>query len=742
MANLSAAPSLSTIKVGQFKGADFSVPEDQIKPYRAAQSENMMPHARGEVRKRPGILWEKSMENYLLDGGHIVNMIGGKHPVVKRTVDGREWYETKIVAPAAGISVIRSDFMPTVVPYGEKYFIFMTDSDGNLYNTFSYDEKATLIILADTGHTIYTDAGIRYYQGADTNWVWNQEVIRPDDENLTTPTVLHGCDPAGGGSPFQMFNLLNPWVTESFCCTHWQTSVFYLQSDIYGITDWNVRKTGTQIADKIMVEVLHPIEEKEGEGSITVCRWVKRPLSDVDGYRPAANRIYLDPAGNKGISYTKDNGETVQVDLGTEESHYWIPATPKEGEDNVRITHWRSDFAKGFMTVCQCMCGTTFGVGNYKDRLFLGGNNRILTQYGAEGHRNRIYYSEMEDPLYIGDLNYIEAEQGCDVMAMNGIDDILAIITDREIIFAQAAAQDVKETGYVTDARFTISAKTPAPPPANYNNTAVLGGEVVYLSTEGVIAIAYKEHFDERFAEHRSALIERELLKDMPQRLISLGRFLLIQCKNGVCWVLDEDQPNNEGNKPYSSHQYEGYRLTGMYMDYGWAEKGVLKLVYGQAQFYWSDGSTGDQYHNEYGGAGTETAIKAWWETPWIYGTTFYRKKIFMKLGMLLDIPTWRETASDGSVRVATADTSILVEGKKNDEDWKILWNYDGTLCSFDYDNIDYRLFTYSEKPGVPDITRKIKIKKAMCLKLRFTNDFVNQAFILRGYGLDYVQED
>ena len=82
------------------------------------------------------------------------------------------------------------------------------------------------------------------------------------------------------------------------------------------------------------------------------------------------------------------------------------------------------------------------------------------------------------------------------------------------------------------------------------------------------------------------------------------------------------------------------------------------------------------------------------------------------------------------------------VEGRKNAEEWKLIWGYDGLLCSFGYHKIDYRLFTYAQSPGCPDIGEKIKIKKALCFKLRFTNDFFNQPFILREYGLDYVSEN
>jgi hypothetical protein len=55
---------------------------------------------------------------------------------------------------------------------------------------------------------------------------------------------------------------------------------------------------------------------------------------------------------------------------------------------------------------------------------------------------------------------------------------------------------------------------------------------------------------------------------------------------------------------------------------------------------------------------------------------------------------------------------------------------------------VDYRLFTFAGKAGLPIQSRKIKIKKAQRFKLRFSNNFLKQTMILREFSLDYVQED
>jgi hypothetical protein len=198
----------------------------------------------------------------------------------------------------------------------------------------------------------------------------------------------------------------------------------------------------------------------------------------------------------------------------------------------------------------------------------------------------------------------------------------------------------------------------------------------------------------------------------------------LIFCADGICWLLDENQPNREGDRPYAAHQYEGFRLDGFH-GAPWEEGGRLYLMSGRTKMRWTLGG-GEVYFD--GSEEEPRAISAFWETPYFFGSDFKRKKIFMRLGVMLE--------------QAGFDTSVQVEGKKNDEPWKVLWGYDGRLCSFAYGRVDYRLFTFAGKAGLPIQSRKIKIKKAQRFKLRFSNNFLKQTMILREFSLDYVQED
>ncbi len=735
MANIYSAPSLSTMKVSTFKGSDCSVPEDQQKAYRAAKSENMMPYAVGEVGKRPGVqnadyFKTKGYTNpsdYSLVAGYrnvlVLEDFGYYHIAlrVKDKVRGYIWMRIFL-----GDNI---DTIPRVFECGDCACIFIRSTEGVAGTYFlSGAVGANEVIIKLQGaridiftHKILASGSARKFpycmaaELSDGRWTQINDV---DEWTGTTPEVMQGCNPeVPSGFPHRALNLLNPFVTESFCIKEGVACVFYLNTQAVstaellgwgreadsGVSEY-ARFKGNYVNDLFKVEVLCAIktEEDEKKGKPV---WVERPLHEKDGYNPAENRLYLSPEGNLNAGLTG---------LGADNM---IGVSPVGGEDNVRITFLRSGAYEDFLKIFESTIGASYGVSGYKDRMFFGG-----AEFG-----NRVYYSEMDDPLYVPETNYIDVSGAGEIIALDGTTDVLTILTDNGIYLGSASRVDTTDNaGYIRDAVITISNRIPAPPPKNGGKMAILGGEVVYLSTEGVIAVASKENYAARYAEHRSAMIDREMLKDDPLELISLGRFLMIRCANGVWWLLDENQPNSEGDKPYASHQYEGWRLTGMPCDSAFAENGTLYLIKDGIAYRWTDGTQASHFHDEYDG--NNTAISAWWEIPWIFGSTIYKNKIFQRLGILLG-------------QIAGADTSVKIEGKKNDEEWSILWHYDRSLCTFGYDKIDYSLFTYSGKPGNPNQSRKIKIKKAKQFKLRFINDYMDQPLILREYGLDYVQE-
>ncbi len=748
MAKLFAAPAVSSIRVSTFKGLDVSAPEDQISLYRAADSLNMIPDASGEVRKRPGIQYSEGKDLEGLGSYKKVLEIYPQRLLIaegsgKNTLEGSacsyslyRWSGTEWALVAYTVK------KPTVVPYGNKLIVFMTN--GIFENNEPFDsagdipeeQRCAVGIQEGKELHIYTSEVVKQvYGGAAEDW-------GPDDKYIKTPVCMINCAAEGGGTPHEQINLLNPWVTETFCVTKEAgENTFYLNGEADS-ENRDGRANGWEKAfyKYFRVRILAPeegIESFDANGnpvdspteggrdvSSNKLKWFERvpELQNIhDGYRYEFNRLYLYEGGTTKEGKLVGNAAIYKVPNGCN-----VQPTPVEGKDNVEITYRRRNFREGFASVCHCMCGGVYGVGGYKDRLFIGGSD-------LDGEKNIVYYSEMDQPLYIGALNYIHSEQGSEILGLNGTAGNLAVLTDRGVALVAGQASEGNAESYVTDSIYTIGTTIPAPRPIGYNNTATFGGEIVYLSEDGVIAIAAKDNYDERYAEHRSALINRKMLADKPKKILNYGRYLLVFCADGYCWLLDENQPSNDGDRPYSSHQYEGFRMDGFGFDVFYIEDGELRMITDKYVHRWAEGNAAEEYADkvmepDVGGFKEITEkIVAFWETPWIYGSNFYRKKRFSRLALLL-----------GEANLG--DYQFKVEGKKNDEtEWTTIWDYDGTFCTFDYDRIDYGLFSYRTAHACPDVVRKIKIKKALRFKLRFSNDKINQSFVLREFGLDYV---
>ena len=687
----------------------------------------MIPGAVGQIRKRPGV-WdagdasissEFTPENWsyrlIEEKGccKVVQGIDDKIFVVyfSYNSDGiNKWKQ-----------ILRNARRPLILEQGDKILVFAAENE----------TASDMLIVEERIVRIYS-SNLSYYEfrADEEKWVLFDDgnSIKYDDKYVKTPIVMHGCDPLGGGTPFEGINLLSPWVTESFCVKK-KTVIVNGEEVIQGETTFHLQGEvdadlllepeeedsdvyrGEQLNDVFCVEVLVSCTVEEGDGETT--KWVRRPFEDggktVDGYRASGNYLWLRPESNKDEEGNK---------IGTEHNNK-IPPSPIEGQDNVRITYIRKGFRKAFYDLCAAKCATTYGVAGFKDRLFLGGGE----------FNNKIYYSEMENPYYIMESSHIDLEQGSQVMALSGIADHLVALTQKGIYFVSGQVSDGEGSLFATDALFTVGNLVPAPKPLNIGNVEVFGGELVYLSEDGVIAVTSKDQYSERYAEHRSATVDKKMLADRPRFMLGMGRFLLVFCESGICWLFDENQPNTEGDKPYAAHQYEGYRMDGFDADFAFIdEDGQLMMVKNNRHLKWTDG-TKKEHYKDVNSTGEGTAIKAFWETPWILGTKFYLRKNFRRLGLLPDL-------------LAGVDSVVRVEGKKNQEDWKILFDYDGALCSFDYDDIDYQFFTYATAPKNLDIKRKIRIKKATRFKLRFSNDLINKTLILNQWGLDYVQEE
>ena len=125
---------------------------------------------------------------------------------------------------------------------------------------------------------------------------------------------------------------------------------------------------------------------------------------------------------------------------------------------------------------------------------------------------------------------------------------------------------------------------------------------------------------------------------------------------------------------------------------------------------------------------------------------TFYNKKSYARLGVQLDkaVNVGYTSTDFGTEYHARGDgheqnMNIRIWYRKNNQPWKLLKKYGADFNVFRYDAVDYGNFTYRPRVKVYTVDKKIKIKKAYSLKLRFENDIDRSAVMLRSFGLSYT---
>jgi hypothetical protein len=340
----------------------------------------------------------------------------------------------------------------------------------------------------------------------------------------------------------------------------------------------------------------------------------------------------------------------------------------------------------------------------------------------------------MDDFTYFPDLSYLTfSDKDCKVMALAGEDTSLAVITDSGGYIVSGVAQAAGDE-YSPEALFTVSRVFSAERPAKNQEPVVFEGEIVYLSEHGVCAVSPSENIDREYsAQIRSEYINEWLMReDLSEcSLTPVGDYLVINTGTpGRAYVLDGKQISRSSERPFSYRQYESYYFAGCENRFAWRHGNELFLLLNKKLGRLSFTSTvnGD-YIDEWNNG--LTAVSAFWETPNIYGTEYYNRKSFAKLGLLL-----RRVVNENDGR--EINTAVRVWYKRNNEPWKLLKNYNGDLCVFRYDYINFGLFTYRPTGKLYTIFKKIKLKKTYSLKLRFENDVAGMPLFLQAYGLEY----
>ncbi len=446
-------------------------------------------------------------------------------------------------------------------------------------------------------------------------------------------------------------------------------------------------------------------EQYIGDGSSTIFKTHLKG-SDFTAYTKSSSGEW------KKVTVSSASGNTVTLESA--------PSKPSvSGEDNVKIVYARKDY-NTVPVISSSACATLFGAGERQDRVFLAGGSQ---------YPSRIYYSQMDNPLYIPDLNYIEAGGKNNIVGnLASLGTSLEVITDGGVYSFKASVTS-QTLAINQQIVFVLAGVYNTPKPIKNVPSVVFNQENVYLTENGIYAIAPSGILDERCADLRSQRINYHLLQEKLDSCILMvwGDYLVISNRKDTLYLLDSKQITFSGTRK----DYECYVWKGIKTKCIWTFEGALYFNDGSNSYVFSQGGKESDYCDVSSDL-TVTAIDAYWETPYIYTDDFIDNKFFSKISLLVD--------SKLDLNSVAMNTSVRVYAKFDEDDWRLVRDYDASISVFKYSNFDYSKVTYKNRVKNFCVSKRLLHKKGRGLKLRFENDRVAQPFTMLRFAVEYMK--
>lgn len=440
--------------------------------------------------------------------------------------------------------------------------------------------------------------------------------------------------------------------------------------------------------------------------------------------------LHLECAGDVKMYYKTLSGEWQQTEVegytGTDVTAANIPTLQvAEGEDNVRIVYRREGFLNQLEKLASCTCAAEFGIAGYKDRAFLSASDKAA---------GIVYYSEMDEPLYIPDINYIRVGNAqTKIYSLAGQNTSLAVICNDNVYMLSGELNEADYNSFERNARFVITGIFKTPEPIGKIPPVIFDNEIVYLTKDGVCAITASGVLDERCCQLRSGKLHAHLLDENLEdcMLITSEEFLVISNRRDRLYLLDGNQFSlDTHNTPFSMRVYEGYIWQDVPAKTLWTESGNLCFGSDNGVYCFNDGLRNNRHYRDERERGAHYPVKAYWETPYIFCGDFHLNKFFNRIGLLLG-----DAYGDDGYPL---NTDVRILARFDNEPWRVIKDYDGSHCIFRYDTVDYSRFTYNNTPSDYAVYKRLLHKKGRGLKLRFESDSLSEPFTLKQYSIEY----
>ena len=339
-------------------------------------------------------------------------------------------------------------------------------------------------------------------------------------------------------------------------------------------------------------------------------QYVKIPDLDVNGNSDII--VYAKNYTTNNFDVVAGTYNAVEDGLGNwsilvtlDETHVDDPTdTSPNGDIKVEYHHTDTEEREAWQAFYKTTRNANFSTG-ISNTMFVSGCD-------ATNYSSRVWWSQINNPLYFPDTNYVEVgSNDTSVMGLCKVGDYLGVVKQSKT--TDTAIFLVYPTSFEDDTTYAVKQLSSGVGAYGKYTFNVLGDETLFLSPNGVMAIVPSEDNDHK-VQNRSYFVDGKLLKESQIQdaysFVFDGKYYL--AVNNHCYVLDGNQRNSWGNDK-TNLVYECYYLDGVPADcfVRYNDSLMFSNDYGLCKFKAEDDS--NAYTDSYDGE--NIPVSARWST-------------------------------------------------------------------------------------------------------------------------------
>ena len=622
-------------------------------------------------------------------------------------------------------------------PSNQHITLYVKPNAGNFFDQVRFDFITTTSISGTAAYCDLSMNNLKVYQGIEKTDFWSPAYI-----NLFHVGQKLYVNKSGETNYDLIYSNMNQHRSVS-----WQFEARDNESAALGYDNLYIIDGKTYLEYNGAAETINPVD---GNGKIPLVTYAKAPSGGGSSYyainrlQPGFEEQFIGDGTATRYQLSFGNLDTVPVRAWVKDRDegYWLElaegtdftvnyglgsidfttapwdAAGTSGEDNVRIRAFRT-VQRYADSINKCTFGTLFGVGGTSDRLFLSGNS---------DYPNYDFYSDQYDPTYFPDVNYSTlGVSSSEIKGYARVNNYLATFKDEN---EPSQSVFIREGDWVVDSDNNGSAAFKLINTLQGNGAispytfGYLQTEPLFLTKSGIFAITAQDITGEKYGQARSFYLNGSLLKenDLDNAFAVVYDDMYILALNGHLYCLDGLQPTRtDPQMPYATRQYVGYYCTNINANVMWTYNDALWFgtTNGKVCKFYTDIEDLASYNDD------GDAIYCCWETPDLDGKLFYKNKTFRYFAIRM---------------MKALRTSVSLYGQKKGTWMPKIKEDVSSGVVFDFNNIDFALFSFSTDRSEKVVHTKVRIKKVDKARFKVENDKLNEPFGLFDLALEYIE--